>query len=266
MKGRRFLLFVVFCFVALSPFLNNIEARQDPTWEASKKELNGGPEERRMLSQIQPRDDQDALRQVAFSVFQDYVQCNKNAGNMLRLAFHGQSVLKFNFGIVEAAREDINRLSGLPSISYADVIQLGGAFAVETCGGPSIPLTLGRVDASGPDIVSNLPGIARNTSLLQDYFNASGYDTAELVAMMGGHTLGISRGFQPLGRLDPTPEVFDNAYFQMLLQGGGSFGVDQCLMDDQKFASIVATYAENQSQFFEDFVSAYVKMSLLGIS
>ena len=68
---------------------------------------------------------------------------------------------------MEAAREDINRLSGLPPVSYADVVQLGGAFAVEACGGPSIPLTLGRLDASGPDIVSNLPGFARNTSLLE---------------------------------------------------------------------------------------------------
>lgn len=156
------------------------------------------------------------------------------------------------FGIVEAAREDINRLSGLPAISYADVIQLGGAFAVETCGGPSIPLTLGRVDSTGPDIVSNLPGTARNSSLLQvstaesssshvkiavlvlqvgrihfksdatclrllhmlwkscstsiyrqmltnaynvysflsqAYFNASGYNTTDLVAMMGKQAL-----------------------------------------------------------------------------
>lgn len=52
----------------------------------------------------------------------------------------------------------------------------------------------------------------------------------------------------------------------MLLQGGGPFGVDLCLMDTQKFASLVATYANDQSRFFEDFTTAYVKMSLLGIS
>jgi L-ascorbate peroxidase len=74
---------------------------------------------------------------------------------------------------VEAAREDINRFSGLPPISYADVILLGGAFATEACGGPSIPLTLGRVDASGPDLVSNLPGVSRNYTNLEVGFNVA---------------------------------------------------------------------------------------------
>ena len=52
----------------------------------------------------------------------------------------------------------------------------------------------------------------------------------------------------------------------MLLRGGGSFGVDQCLMDNEKLASIVTTYAKDQDRFFQDFVTAYGKMSLLGLS
>lgn len=92
MESRKFLLFLAFSLVVLSPSLHTVEARQSSTWEASKKELlDEGPEERRILSQIQPRDDQDALRKVAFGVLQDYVQCNRNAGNMLRMAFHGEA-------------------------------------------------------------------------------------------------------------------------------------------------------------------------------
>ncbi len=68
------------------------------------------------------------------------------------------------------------------------------------------------------------------------------------------------------GDMDPTPTTFDNAYFQQLLQGGGSFQTDKGLLQDQQTAALVQRYAGNQSAFFNDFTSAYEKMSLHGVA
>ena len=41
-----------------------------------------------------------------------------------------------------------------PSVSYADLFQMAAARAIETAGGPKIPMRYGRVDASSGDPVS----------------------------------------------------------------------------------------------------------------
>ena len=38
-----------------------------------------------------------------------------------------------------------------PRLSWADIIQLGGATAVETAGGPTLPMRYGRCDVAGPE-------------------------------------------------------------------------------------------------------------------
>ncbi len=51
-------------------------------------------------------------------------------------------------------------LKGTPAqgFSRADLMALAGAKAVAVCGGPSIPVLVGRVDATGPDPANRLPG------------------------------------------------------------------------------------------------------------
>jgi hypothetical protein len=53
-----------------------------------------------------------------------------------------------------------NELKGTAasSLSYADLIALFGAHAVALCGGPSIPVRVGRVDAGQADPPGRLPG------------------------------------------------------------------------------------------------------------
>ena len=66
--------------------------------------------------------------------------------------------------------------------------------------------------------------------------------------------------------MDTTPTTFDNEYFQQLLRGGGSFPTDKGLLQDQQTAMLVQRYASNQSAFFQDFTTAYQKMSLHGVA
>jgi len=83
-------------------------------------------------------------------------------------------------------------------ISWADVIQLAGATAIEECGGPRIPMRYGRADAEGPAKEGNLPdaeapygdGASDAATHLRNVFHRMGFDDREIVALSGAHTIG----------------------------------------------------------------------------
>ena len=89
-----------------------------------------------------------------------------------------------------------------PRLSWADIIQLGGATAVETAGGPTIPMRYGRCDVSGPEQCpkeGNLPDAeppfhggahADAPAHLRAVFGRMGFGDEEIVALSGAHTLG----------------------------------------------------------------------------
>jgi L-ascorbate peroxidase len=87
------------------------------------------------------------------------------------------------------------------TLSWADLIQLAGATAVETAGGPKIPMRYGRVDVTGPEQCpkeGNLPdaeapfgdGSRDAASHLRAVFGRMGFDDREIVALSGAHTVG----------------------------------------------------------------------------
>ncbi|XP_010324978.1 putative L-ascorbate peroxidase 6 isoform X8 [Solanum lycopersicum] len=139
--------------------------------------------------------------------------------------------LKKSLKILDKAKSQIDLVQ---SVSWADIIALAGAEAVSLCGGPSIPIQLGRIDSI----------------------------TQELVALSGAHTLG-SKGFG-------NPTVFDNEYFKILMEkpwlSSGSMtsmvGLpsDRALVEDDECVGWISKYAEDQSLFFDDFKNAYTKL------
>nr|XP_010324976.1 putative L-ascorbate peroxidase 6 isoform X8 [Solanum lycopersicum] len=143
--------------------------------------------------------------------------------------------LKKSLKILDKAKSQIDLVQ---SVSWADIIALAGAEAVSLCGGPSIPIQLGRIDSMSFPI------------------------TQELVALSGAHTLG-SKGFG-------NPTVFDNEYFKILMEkpwlSSGSMtsmvGLpsDRALVEDDECVGWISKYAEDQSLFFDDFKNAYTKL------
>lgn len=99
-----------------------------------------------------------------------------------------------------------------PNVSYADLFQMASARAIETSGGPKIPVRYGRVDATSSEMCSpegNLPdgepgeggsfggpgGTASTESPtpeghLRKVFYRMGFNDEEIVALSGAHTLG----------------------------------------------------------------------------
>ena len=92
---------------------------------------------------------------------------------------------------------------------------------------------------------------------------------------MGGHTLGGTAN----GDFTSTPTVFNNEYYKNLLKygeiyskccekttGGGyvQLSTDRALLQDNFTRSLVEIYAKNESKWYEDYIIAIRKMSLLG--
>jgi len=102
-----------------------------------------------------------------------------------------------------------------PSVSWADLIQMASALAVECAGGPKIPMKYGRVSASGPEdcvAPTSREGFAGNAGLpdpkpgsdgsfpcgtsdpaqhLRNVFGKKmGFNDQEIVALSGAHTIG----------------------------------------------------------------------------
>lgn len=167
--------------------------------------------------------------------------------------------LSKTFKILEKAKREIDKIQ---QVSWADLIAVAGAEAVALCGGPNIPVQLGRLDVRIPDPQGKLPLESLDAPSLKKIFLKKGFSTQELVALSGAHTLG-SKGFG-------SPVVFDNSYFKILLEkpwtssGGMSAMVglpsDRALVDDDECFRWIETYAGDEVQFFDDFRNAYVKL------
>ena len=114
--------------------------------------------------------------------------------------------------IVRTLDDALGRLEGTAAagkVSFADMVALGAAFAVRVCGGPAIPVRIGRRDAAAADPEGRLPAETLSAAELKGVFAAQGFDTRELVLLSGSHTIG-GKGFGG-------PTDFDNAYFRVLL-------------------------------------------------
>ncbi|CBI21045.3 hypothetical protein VitviT2T_004808 [Vitis vinifera] len=167
--------------------------------------------------------------------------------------------LKKSLKILEKAKSGVDMVQ---PVSWADMIAVAGAEAVSVCGGPKIPVQLGRLDSMAPDPEGKLPEESLDASALKQCFQRKGLATQELVALSGAHTLG-GKGFG-------NPTVFDNSYFKILLEKpwkssdgmSSMIGLpsDRALVEDDECLRWITKYANNQNMFFEDFKNAYIKL------
>ncbi|KAG2244476.1 hypothetical protein Bca52824_093701 [Brassica carinata] len=168
--------------------------------------------------------------------------------------------LKRSLKVLEKAKIKVDEIQ---PVSWADMIAVAGSEAVSMCGGPTIPVVLGRLDSMQPDPEDKLPPESLNASGLKECFQRKGFSTQELVALSGAHTIG-SKGFGD-------PFTFDNAYYKILLEKPWSSTTskmtsmvglpsDHALVEDDECLRWVKEYADDQDKFFKDFTNAYIKL------
>lgn len=203
-------------------------------------------------------------------------------------------------GILEAACPGV--------VSCTDIIVAATKFGIVATQGPTIPFAYGRFDSLNSSKAladASLPAPTSNSTVIEAQFLAKGMTGPDLIALSGGHTIGVSHCASFFARLgsnttkpavpqdkelnntlaaslrqqcptsgaatlvvqDPvTPNVFDNQYYVNLLNGQGLFVSDESIpFKGSSSKGLVVTYATNQTRFFVDFSAAMIKLSLLGV-
>jgi peroxidase len=168
-------------------------------------------------------------------------------------------------------------------------------------GGPEYNVPLGRRDglnfATTDATNANLPSPNSNTSFLLTELAKKKLDATDVVALSGGHTIGIghcpsfddrlyptqdatmdktfakdlkqicpTKGFNATTVLDiRSPNKFDNKYYVDLMNRQGLFTSDQDLYTDSRTKDIVKSFAVDEELFFEQFVKSMNKMGQLSV-
>ncbi|KAK4769007.1 hypothetical protein SAY86_027157 [Trapa natans] len=183
------------------------------------------------------------------------------------------------------------------TVSCADILALAAREGVILLGGPSWSVPLGRRDsrtASLSQANSDIPSPFSNLASLISSFSSKGLSARDMTALSGGHAIGFARcttfrgriyndtnidprfanarrtncpatgGDNNLAALDPTPNFFDNAYYQNLVAQRGLLHSDQELFNGGSQDSLVRTYSSNYRAFAADFAAAMVRMGNIG--
>ncbi|XP_077215282.1 peroxidase 41-like [Tasmannia lanceolata] len=153
-------------------------------------------------------------------------------------------------------------------------------------------------------VEGNIPRGNMSISEILSIFATKGFTTQETVALSGAHTIGFSHckefvsriyNYSKLSDFDPsmnpryaeglkkvcenyskdptmssfndimTPGKFDNMYYLNLERGLGLLPFDQGLYADERTRPYVELYAKNEQAFFEAFVNAMEKLSMVGV-
>mmetsp|Transcript_21772 Transcript_21772/g.49554 ORF Transcript_21772/g.49554 Transcript_21772/m.49554 type:complete len:313 (+) Transcript_21772:65-1003(+) len=174
-----------------------------------------------------------------------------------------------------------------PSITWADLIQMASACAIEACGGPVILMKYGRVDVADgsacPGRTSR--GTADNAGLpdamppygcgakepgdhLRNIFYRMGFDDAGIVALSGAHTVGrafkersgtVENGYGDAGATKYTKSSSVARYDGgggVGMSGGKSWTRNWLTFDNSYFQSVMSATEEDLIRFPTDAVLA----------
>ncbi|KAL4297469.1 hypothetical protein GQ457_12G002970 [Hibiscus cannabinus] len=197
------------------------------------------------------------------------------------------------FEVVDKIKAEVDRICGCPVVSCADILAVAARDSVVALGGPTWKVRLGRRDsttASRATADNMLPLASMDLPALIDNFKKQGLNQRDLVALSGGHTLGVSKcsifrnriynatnidpafakerkatcprtgGNTNLAPFDPTPAKFDTAYFKNLVKQRGLLTSDQALFNGGSTDKLVKTYSSNPDAFWDDFAKSMIKM------
>ncbi|XP_021284657.1 peroxidase 12 [Herrania umbratica] len=204
------------------------------------------------------------------------------------------------FEIIDDLRERVHKECGRV-VSCSDILALAARDSVYLSGGPDYDVPLGRRDgltfATRNVTLQNLPPPTDNADAILSSLATKKFDPTDVVALSGGHTIGISHCSSFTNRLYPTqdpnmdktfannlkgicpaanstnttvldirsPDKFDNKYYVDLMNRQGLFTSDQDLYTNSKTRGIVTSFAVNETLFFEKFVLSMLKMGQLSV-
>uniref|UniRef100_A0ACD5VY53 Uncharacterized protein n=1 Tax=Avena sativa TaxID=4498 RepID=A0ACD5VY53_AVESA len=188
------------------------------------------------------------------------------------------------------------------TVSCADILALAARDSTILVGGPYWDVPLGRRDSLGASIQgsnNDIPAPNNTLPTIITKFKRLGLNIVDVVALSGGHTIGLSRctsfrqrlynqsgngladntldvsyaaqlrqgcprsgGDNNLFPLDVvTSTKFDNFYFKNILAGRGLLSSDEVLLTKSaETAALVKAYANDVHLFFQHFAQSMVNM------
>ncbi|CAA7396917.1 unnamed protein product [Spirodela intermedia] len=210
------------------------------------------------------------------------------------------SLRQSGFNVINDIRNLLQKECGRV-VSCADIAALAARDSIFLVEGPDYKVPTGRRDgltfASRATTLESLPLPSSNATSLITALGKLNLDTNDLVALSGGHSIGIGHCSNFTDRLYPTqdpvmdktfannlkrtcppantenenvldirsPNVFDNKYYVNLMKQQGLFTSDQTLHTDSKTRDLVISFAVDQSLFFEKFAYSVAKMGMLNV-
>ncbi|KAG5222131.1 hypothetical protein OIU76_030523 [Salix suchowensis] len=202
------------------------------------------------------------------------------------------------FEVIDQIKLEVDKVCGLSVVSCADIVAVAARDSVVALGGPTWEVQLGRKDsttASRDQANNDLPSPFMDLPALINNFKTQGLDERDLVALSGGHTIGLAQCFTFRNRiynetnidpefvdqrkstcplsggdsnrspLDPTPAHFDGAYFDSLVKKRGLLSSDQALFNGGSTDGLVQAYSSDAKAFGADFAESMVKMGNIKI-
>ncbi|CAK9144495.1 unnamed protein product [Ilex paraguariensis] len=198
------------------------------------------------------------------------------------------------FDVIDKIKLAVDKACGYPVVSCADILAVAARDSVVALGGPTWKVQLGRRDsttASRTDANTDIPSPFMDLPALINIFQKHGLNVKDLVALSGGHTIGIAQcrifrtriynetttinpafarqrqatcplsgGDSNLAPLDPTPAFFDKKYFTNLVKKKGLLHSDQALFNGGQTDKLVKSYSTNAGAFSQDFAKSMIKM------
>ncbi|KAK2971484.1 hypothetical protein RJ640_020890 [Escallonia rubra] len=189
------------------------------------------------------------------------------------------------------------------TVSCADILALSARGSTVLSGGPDWELPLGRRDSKTASLSGSNTNIPAPNSTIQNLialFNRQGLSVVDLVALSGGHTIGVARcttfkqrlynqngnnlpdatlertyynglktacprtgGDNNISPLDfASPDKFDNTYFKLILWGKGLLSSDEVLLTGNvgNTVQLVKSFAQDEGLFFRQFATSMVRM------
>ncbi|KAK9853614.1 hypothetical protein WJX84_003084 [Apatococcus fuscideae] len=228
----------------------------------------------------------------------DKTEFPKRGGANGSIRFYPEIKHGANAGLVAALELLKDIADKYDGVSYADLFQMASAVAIESAGGPKIPLRYGRKDAAAPEGCApegNLPaggppypdGSPKAGDHLRKIFYRMGFNDQEIVALSGAHTIGRAKPTRSgFGKENTMYTIngpgnpggsswtkdwlkFDNSYFKAVKKQDDSellvLDTDNALFVDEDFRPFAEKYAADEKAFFSDYVKAHLKLSELGV-
>jgi L-ascorbate peroxidase len=218
---------------------------------------------REYLLALMPIEHAPAHLRLAFHDAGTYEQHTSSGGANGTVRLHEELRRAVNTGWGHACLELLAEAKlAFPAVSWADLIAVGAAAAIQRCGGPVIQVGLGRTDGTEAAPAHRLPGGWEGAGLLKSLFARMGLGPRELVVLSGAHTLGYTLR-QPF---TPDPTVFSNSYFVELLAvpERATLPTDRTLLGDPELRGYVERYAADETLFRSDFAVAFRRLTWLG--